>query len=206
MKQGTSLITMSPSDITAQFVPNGFAINNDKNVITIPDESIGYTIPLQIFITDKFEEEFCGCLELKSIYFNENIRRDVLDEMHRDNVTFDIFIRTRRLSNDNDMNSLPKVVQEYRNCHFYRQELCVPEVGASVFYRYHFTNSKDPWEIPIEKIESLRPENQYIYDYAVSKAIKNLQFALTDALINIHEENKTLTAKEYTKLVKNGEA
>jgi len=54
----------------------------------------------------------------------------------------------------------------------------------------------------IEKIEALRPPNQYIYDYAVSKAIKNLQHAL-EKLLGQQLENggKILTPKEFLELV-----
>ena len=67
----------------------------------------------------------------------------------------------------------PKVLQIFNNVSINGRELLIPEFGQIITYRYYFTNNSDPWNIPIEKIEALRPPNQYIYDYAVSKAIKN---------------------------------
>lgn len=201
MKQGTHIIALSPGDITIQVVPK--FLNETNNKVNIPEEDLGYSIPMRLFLTDTFEKEFCGVFEIGTIFFNENIRRDILDELYRDQVTFDIFIRQRKVSNE-EIGLGPKVLQEYRNCKFYRQEFYVPEVGLTAFYRYHFSNSQEPWDIPTEKIEALRMPNQYMYDYAVSKATKNLQYTLKD----IHEdqvkkdEKKELTVKEYIALVK----
>ena len=84
--------------------------------------------------------------------------------------TFDIYIR---LNSSKENIESPKVLQIFNNVSINGRELLIPEFGQIITYRYYFTNNSDPWNIPIEKIEALRPPNQYIYDYAVSKAIKN---------------------------------
>jgi len=199
MKQGTHIIALTPGCINIQVVPK--FLNETNNKINIPEEDLGYIIPLKLFLTDSFNKEFCGVFEIGTVFFNENIRRDILDELYRDNVQFDIFIRQVK----SEEQSGPKVLQEYRNCKFYRQELCIPETGLITFYRYHFSNSDKPWEISTEKIEALRMPNQYMYDYAVSKAIKNLQYSIKDIWNEQKQENKQVTASEYVKIVRSGE-
>lgn len=206
-----TIIALSPGDTLVQIIPN---FNKNSGSIGIPDIELGYTIPVKFCLIDEYLEEvttetiqgrlpkFCGIMETSTIFFNDKIRRDILDELYRDNVTFDLYIRSRPCSiENNDIG--PKIIKVYYGCYFYRQELAMPEVGLTNTFRYHFTNSEEPWEIPLDRINELRPPNQYIYDYAVSKAIKNLQYPINDvckALNNISEQ-KIITAAEYVKLV-----
>ncbi len=214
MKQGLHSITISPSDIQIQIVPEFISksatnLENPTNItVSIPDESIGYIIPMKFIIIDEIkpEIEISGLFDINTIYFNENIRRDVLDELYRDNVKFDMFIR--QVPKEDSVG--PKIIKEYKNCYFYRQELAVPEIGMAVSFRYHFTNSAEPWEISDDRIKSLIPPNQYVYDYAVSKAIKNLQYPINDLCRTIKtmgesmNETIILTSSEYVKMVNAG--
>lgn len=208
MKQGNQIITISPADINIQIVPT--VNENPSSRISIPLEEQGYIIPLNLFLVDNYNNnEFCGVFEVGTIFFNENIRRDILDELYRDNVYFDLYVRQRIFESSLG----PKIIKEYTNCRLYRQELIVPEIGLITKFRYYFTNSNEPWEISIEKINSMRPPNQYIYDYAVSKAIKNLTTPLdkiAKLLLEQYEKDKLiekteLTASEYVKLAANGQ-
>ena len=82
----------------------------------------------------------------------------------------------------------PKVLQIFNDVSINGRELLIPEFGQIITYRYYFTNNSDPWNIPIEKIEALRPPNQYIYDYAVSKAIKDQTTAIKEIKDEIVKE------------------
>ena len=206
MKQGLHIITISPGDILVQIIPEFISKPINDETISIPDESLGYIIPMKFIIIDEVKPEISGLFDISSMYFNENIRRDVLDELYRDNVKFDMFIR--QVPKEDSVG--PKIIKEYKNCYFYRQELAVPEIGMTVSFRYHFTNSAEPWEISDERIKSLTPPNQYVYDYAVSKAIKNLQYPINDLCHTIKtmgesvNETITLTSSEYVKMVNAG--
>jgi hypothetical protein len=211
MKQGTQIIAISPADINIQIVPT--TNENNPTRISIPLEEQGYIIPLNLFLVDNYNNnEFCGVFEIGTIFFNENIRRDIIDELYRDNVSFDLYVRQRIFESSLG----PKIIKEYANCRLYRQELIVPEIGLIAKFRYYFTNSDAPWEISIEKINSMRPPNQYTFDYAVSKAIKNLSYPINDiakSLIILAQlskkdepEETKLTASEYVKLAKEGQA
>jgi len=208
------IIALSPGDTLVQIIPDFENSDRNSTRVFLPDLESGYIIPMKLCLIDEYQEQiqsenckgrypiFCGVLELATLFFNEKIRRDVLDELYRDGVTFSLYIRQRSTSNDNDQIG-PKIIKTYHDCYFYRQELAVPEVGLVNNFRYHFTNSEEPWEISLFRINELRPPNQYIYDYAVSKAIKNLQYPINDvckALNNISEQ-KVITASEYIKLV-----
>lgn len=206
MKQGLHVIAMSPGDISVQIIPEFISKPTNDETISIPDESLGYIIPMKFIIIDEVKPEISGLFDITSMYFNENIRRDVLDELYRDNVKFDMFIR--QVPKEDSVG--PKIIKEYKNCYFYRQELAVPEIGMAVSFRYHFTNSAEPWEISDERIKSLIPPNQYVYDYAVSKAIKNLQYPINDLCRTIKtmgesmNETIILTSSEYVKMVNAG--
>lgn len=206
MKQGLHVIAMSPGDISVQIIPEFISKPTNDETISIPDESLGYIIPMKFIIIDEVKPEISGLFDISSMYFNENIRRDVLDELYRDNVKFDMFIR--QVPKEDSVG--PKIIKEYKNCYFYRQELAVPEIGMAVSFRYHFTNSAEPWEISDERIKSLIPPNQYVYDYAVSKAIKNLQYPINDLCRTIKtmgesmNETIILTSSEYVKMVNAG--
>lgn len=206
-----TIISLSPGDTIVQIVPN-FHKNTNSNII--PNIESGYIVPLKFCLIDECLEEvstetiqgklpkFCGIMEVGTVFFNDKIRRDILDELYRDNVTFDLYIRSRPCSIEYE-NHGPRVMKTYHDCYFYRQELSIPEVGLIDTFRYHFTNSNEPWQISQERINEMRPPNQYVYDYAVSKAIKNLQYPINDvckALNNISEQ-KTITSSEYVKLV-----
>ena len=206
MKQGLHTIAMSPGDISVQIIPEFISKPTNDETISIPDESLGYIIPMKFIIIDEVKPEISGLFDITSMYFNENIRRDVLDELYRDNVKFDMFIR--QVPKEDSVG--PKIIKEYKNCYFYRQELAVPEIGMAVSFRYHFTNSAEPWEISDERIKSLIPPNQYVYDYAVSKAIKNLRYPINDLCRTIKtmgesmNETIILTSSEYVKMVNAG--
>lgn len=210
------IIALSPGDVIIQIVPEFVSQNTVNTTKSIPTMDTGYIIPFKSFLTDEYQEVtesnntksvkpiFCGIFDISTIFFNDSIRRDILDELYRDNVTFDIYIRQRPSENLIG----PSIIKEYNDCYLYRQELSIPEVGLTTLFRYHFTNSNDPWEIPATRMAELKPPNQYIYDYAVSKAIKNLQYPINDvckALNNISErpETKIVTTQEYIELVKN---
>ncbi len=208
------IIALSPGDTLVQIIPDFENTDKNTNKVISPDIESGYLIPLKFCLVDEYQELiqsenckgrypiFCGIFELGTIFFNEKIRRDVLDELYRDGVTFSLYIRQYPTTNETAQIG-PKIIKTYHECYFYRQELVIPEVGLTNSFRYHFTNSEEPWEIPMERINELKPPNQYIYDYAVSKAIKNLQYPINDvckALNNISEQ-KVITAKEYIELV-----
>lgn len=208
-----TIIALSPGDTLVQIIPE-FDIDNKCTKTISPNIESGYLIPINICLIDEYQEQikteyckghspiFCGIMEVSTIFFNEKIRRDILDELYRDRVTFSLYIRQRVSSNENDQIG-PKIIKSYHNCYFYRQELTIPEIGMINKFRYHFTNSEEPWEISLDRINELRPPNQYIYDYAVSKAIKNLQYPINDvckALNNISEQ-KIITPSEYINLV-----
>lgn len=209
------LITITPGDTIVQIIPD--FDNADKRIkttsIVLPDIEFGYIMQASFCLIDEYMENYitdtckfrrpvlCGVIECRTLLFNEKIRRDILDELYRDGVIFDLYIRQRTYNNENEQDG-PKVIKSYHDCRFYRQELGIPEVGLIDTFRYHFTNSDEPWEISLDRINELRPPNQYVYDYAVSKAIKNLQYPINDvckALNNI--DKKTVTASEYIALV-----
>lgn len=188
------LLEISPTNIIVQIIPDFLKTSNDQ--MTTPSLEVGYSVPTRVFMTDQANQEFCGIIEVTTLFTDEKIRRDLLEELYLENDHFDIYVRQN--TKDDELN----IVRVYEDCSFYRQEFLVPEVGLFAAVRYYFTNSSVPWEIPIEKIEALRPPNQYIYDYAVSKAIKNLQHAL-EKLLGQQLENggKILTPKEFLELV-----
>jgi len=188
------LLEISPTNIIVQIIPDFLKTSNDQ--MTTPSLEVGYSVPTKVFMTDQANQEFCGIIEVTTLFSDEKIRRDLLEELYLENDHFDIYVRQN--TKDDELN----IVRIYEGCSFYRQEFLIPEVGLFATVRYYFTNSSVPWEIPIEKIEALRPPNQYIYDYAVSKAIKNLQHAL-EKLLGQQLENggKILTPKEFLELV-----
>lgn len=169
------LYVLSPGDITIQIVPEWLMENNSGSVV-IPDPEIGYTIPISKFYLDSISSEFCGVIEIRSMYINTNIHKDLLEEVYKSSSNFSIYIRQKY----ND--GCPKVLRILENCKFYRQEFAIPQFGMSLFTKYYFSNSSDPWEISPEKLAELTPVNQYIYDYAVSKAIKDLDKDVTSNL------------------------
>jgi hypothetical protein len=210
-------INLQPNNILIQIVPEFLKKQSDS--ISVPSQDIGYLVPVRLFLADHAKtsyncvedinticNEFCGAFEVVSIYFNEKIRRDLLDELYNDNIHFDIFVRNQ--SGTEDDISGPKILKIYSDCYFYRQEFLLPENGLPVCTRYYFTNSNDPWPIQSQQIESLRPPNQYIYDYAVSKAVKNLQYPLNDickavtASYQITNASNEMTPSQYVDLVK----
>jgi len=201
--QKGKIIAISPNDINVQFVPN---YNKNEIKVTVPEPEIGHIIPLKLFLVEQYNKEFCGVFEVSTLFFNENIRRDILDEFYRDDVQFDIYIRQRQSI---DIEG-PKILKEYKNCHLYRQQLAIPEISLTTTFRYYFANTPEPWEISNDRINEMRPPNQYIYDYAVSKAIKNLQYPLDDVCkaiktvtgsIEASPKFQTVTAKEYLKII-----
>ncbi len=188
------LLEISPTNIIVQIIPDFLKTSNDQ--MTTPSLEVGYSVPTKVFMTDQANQEFCGIIEVTTLFSDEKIRRDLLEELYLENDHFDIYVRQN--TKDDELN----IVRIYEGCSFYRQEFLIPEVGLFATVRYYFTNSSVPWEIPIEKIEALRPPNQYIYDYAVSKAIKNLQHTLEKLLgQQIENGGKILTSKEFLELV-----
>lgn len=171
MNSENTIIALSPSDISVQIVPE--FLEQKTEMISLPDLSAGYLVPLKKLYIDQIDKEFCGVAEVRSVYINTKINRDLLEELYNNNTHFDLYIRQRH-------KDCPKVIRIYRDCTIYRQELSVPEVGLVTSVKYYFTNSTEPWEISDEKLRQLTPENQYYYDYAVSKAIKNLQKSIED--------------------------
>ena len=165
------LISLSPTDITIQIIPE-FLKNSEK--IELPDNNTGYIFTTKKFIVDQIENEFCGLFEIVTIYFNDKIRRDLLEELYSGGLHFDIYVK------QNSSKDCPRILRLYKDCSMCRQEFIIPEVGLNTHIRYYFTNSNEPWQLSEEKIKALTPVNQYIYDYAVSKAIKNLQYSVED--------------------------
>lgn len=168
--RGNKIVSFAPNDLVLQIVSN-FS-NNSDDVIRIPNKEEGYFLSPRLFLSEIIRKEFCGVIEISTIFFNEDIKSNILDNLMSDNTKFDIFVRQTNPDNS------PKIVQEFRNCIIYRKEFGIPETGLTAFNRYHFSNSSDPWYITNDQINTLRPPNQYIYDYAVSKAIKNLNNTL----------------------------
>ena len=183
MKQ---IISLSANDIIIQIVPNLDKIQSDK--ISIPDEIEGYSIPMRLFFVDNIGKDLCGVFEISTIYYNDSIKRDIINHIYDTETKFDIYVRMRS-SKENLVS--PKILQIFNNVYMNGREFIVPEIGKVLTYRYYFTNTNDPWSIPIEKIEAMRPANQYIYDYAVSKAVKDLKYPI---------ENLTKTISEFRKM------
>jgi hypothetical protein len=176
MNSENTIIALSPGDILIQIVPEFLEYKTE--MISLPDLSVGYLVPLKKLYIDQIDKEFCGVAEVCSIYINTKINRDLLEELYNNTTHFDLYIRQRN-------NNCPKVIRIYNDCTMYRQEFSVPEIGLTTSVKYYFTNSNDPWEIPDEKLQQLVPENQYYYDYAVSKAIKNLQKSVEELPITL---------------------
>ena len=183
MKQ---IISLSANDIIIQIVPNLDKIQSDK--ISVPDETEGYSIPMRLFFVDNIGKDLCGVFEISTIYYNDSIKRDIINHIYDTETKFDIYVRMRS-SKENLVS--PKILQIFNNVYMNGREFIVPEIGKVLTYRYYFTNTNDPWSIPIEKIEAMRPANQYIYDYAVSKAVKDLKYPI---------ENLTKTISEFRKM------
>lgn len=171
-----------------QIVPQ---IGNEQpeNKVSIPDETIGFIIPINLFFADYIEKDFCGTFEVNTIYYNESIKRDIINELYENKATFDIYVR---LASSKKNIKSPKILQIFNNVHINGREFIIPEVGRPLTYRYYFTNTVDPWAIPIEKIEAMRPPNQYIYDYAVSKAVKDLKYPIENLTASIKDIKNTL--------------
>ena len=196
------IIAFSPSDVTVQIVPQSNQQNN--TIVSIPDESIGFTSPMNLFFVDNMGSDLCGVFEIKTIYYNEAIKNDIINDLSDSGTNFDIYVRQK--SSKENITS-PKILQIFNNVHMHGREFIIPELGNTITYRYYFTNCNDPWSIPIEKIEAMRPPNQYIYDYAVSKAVKDLKYPIenvTKTLLEIKaalcpepEQAKILTPSEY---------
>ena len=167
------IVALSPSDIKIQIVPE-FLTNTNKDVVTVPEMDVGYLLPLRKFLVDQIEDEFCGLMEVVTLYINDKIRRDLLEELYKDQIHFDVYVRA---FNNTDC---PKILRIYKDCVFCRQEFIVPELDLTANVRYYFTNSNEPWQISEDKIANMVPENQYFYDYAVSKAIKDLKYPLKE--------------------------
>ena len=170
------LYALSPGDVTVQIVPDWLLENSNNGSIMIPDPEIGYAIPLNKFYIDTISNEFCGIMEVRSVFVNTNIHKDLLEDLYKNFSKFSIYIRQKYTS------GCPKILKILENCRFYRQEFAIPQFGMSLFAKYYFSNSSDPWEISPEKLAELTPVNQYIYDYAVSKAIKDFNKDLTSNL------------------------
>ena len=170
------IVTLSPADIKVQIVPE-FLTTVNKDVVAVPEADVGYLLPVRKFLVDQIEDEFCGLLEVVTLYINDKIRRDLLEELYKDQIHFDVYVRS--------FNNIecPKILRIYKDCVFCRQEFIIPELDLSSTVRYYFTNSNEPWQLSEEKISSMVPENRYFYDYAVSKAIKDLKYPLKE----IHE-------------------
>jgi len=167
------IVTLSPSDIKIQIVPE-FLTNNNKDIVAVPEAEVGYLLPVRKFLVDQIEDEFCGLLEIVTLYINDKIRRDLLEELYKEQIHFDVYVRAFNTVD------CPKILRIYKDCVFCRQEFIIPELDLSSTVRYYFTNSNEPWQISEEKISRMIPENQYFYDYAVSKAIKDLKYPMAD--------------------------
>lgn len=174
-KQET-IFSLKPGDTIVQIIPEW--LKTDNTEVVLPDLTTGYTIPLRKFLLEKFGSEFCGIMEVSSFFINTKIHKDLIEELYENNTHFDIYIRQKYID------GCPKVLKTYMDCTLYQQEFAIPEVNEIVFNRYYFTNSKEPWDIPESKLDKLVPINQYIYDYAVSKAIKDLNKDLKETVNN----------------------
>jgi hypothetical protein len=174
-KQET-IFSLKPGDTIVQIIPEWLQTNSTE--VILPDLSAGYTIPLRKFLLEKFGSEFCGIMEVESFFINTKINKDLIEELYENNTHFDIYIRQKHID------CCPKVLKIFKDCTLYQQEFAIPEVPETIFNRYYFTNSKEPWDIPESKLDNLIPVNQYIYDYAVSKAIKDLNKDLKETVNN----------------------
>ena len=167
------IVALSPTDIKIQIVPE-FLKRSDKDIISVPETDVGYLLPVRKFLVDQIENEVCGLLEVVTLYINDKIRRDLLEELYKDQIHFDVYVRAFNTVD------CPKILRIYKDCVFCRQEFIVPELDLNSTVRYYFTNSNEPWQLSEEKISNMVPENQYFYDYAVSKAIKDLKYPLKE--------------------------
>lgn len=178
------VFALSPGDITVQIIPEWLESND---LVKLPEINEGYTIPLRKFFLEEVDKEFCGVMEIASFFVNTKVHKDLIEELYENGTHFTIYIRKCFNSGE----GCPKILKIYKDCTMYQQEFAVPEIGggnnSSIFSRYYFTNSQDPWEILPEKLEKLVPVNQYIYDYAVSKAIKDLNKDLKSNVKDILE-------------------
>lgn len=179
-----NIISLQPSDIAIQIVPKT-PNEQTQNIVYLPDKSEGFTIPTNLFFVDNVGKDLCGVFELKTVYYNIAIKRDIINELYDSGKTFDIYVR---LNSSKENIESPKVLQIFNDVSINSRELLIPEFGQIITYRYYFTNTSEPWNIPIEKIEALRPPNQYIYDYAVSKAIKDLTATIKETKDEIVKE------------------
>ena len=173
MAKQESIFALSPGDITFQIVPEWMQASSDMT--ELPDITFGYNVPIKKLFVEQSGDEFCGVIEIVSIFANTKIHKDLIEELYSNGSHFTIYIRQR-----SDI-ECPKILRIYEDCSFYQQEFAIPAIENAVFTRYYFTNSEDPWTIEQEKLDYLTPVNQYIYHYAVSKAIKDLNKEIKDS-------------------------
>lgn len=169
-----TIFLLSPSDTILQIIPEW--LKTENNSVVLPDLTAGYVVPVRKFFLEKVETDFCGVMEIRSFYINTKVHKDLIEELYENGTHFDIYIRQKY----ND--GCPKVLKIYPDCTLYQQEFAIPELNDNVFNRYYFTNCSEPWEISHNKLSDLVPVNQYIYDYAVSKAIKDLNKDLQNVI------------------------
>jgi hypothetical protein len=171
------LVALTSNDVSVTFEVLGKKGFENRN------QPVTYVIPLGLILVesmhDEVDEAFCGVFEVTSIFSSTAIHNDILDNMHRENVEFNLRIVQKKTKEDDYKG--PLIVKEYNNCHIYQQELLYTS-GSIITFRYYFTNIDEPWEISIKKIESLRPPNQVCFDYAVSKSIKNLDITIKEVM------------------------
>lgn len=175
-----TIFSLTPGDTILQIIPEWLKTDNDN--VVLPDLSIGYVIPCRKFLVEKFGLDFCGILELQSFYINVKIHKDLIEELYENGTHFDLYVRQKYNE------GCPKVLKIYSDCTLYQQEFAIPESNSSVFNRYFFTNCSEPWDISQSKLDSLVPVNQYIYDYAVSKAVKDLNKDLKNLVTDVVEK------------------
>ena len=188
-------VALSSSDLIIQIVPDFLTKLSDTNRIALPETDLGYIVPIRKMLVEQVGIEFCGIMEINTVFVNDKIRRDLLEELYNGKIHFDMYVRQRG-------NDCPKIIRHYKDCSFHQQEFDIPEYNQTAYIRYYFTNSNDPWQIEESKLDKLVPENQYYYDYAVSKAIKDLQYPLKDIVDSLLWQKKLNEMEKSGKLDK----
>ncbi|NLU37635.1 MAG: hypothetical protein GXX78_01935, partial [Bacteroidales bacterium] len=73
-----NIISLQPSDIVIQIVPKP-PNESLQDTVYLPDKSEGYIVPINLFFVDNVGKDFCGAFELKTIYYNNAIKRDIIN-------------------------------------------------------------------------------------------------------------------------------
>jgi len=63
------LLEISPTNIIVQIIPDFLKTNNDQ--MTTPSLEVGYLVPTKVFMTDQANQEFCGVIEVTTLFSDE---------------------------------------------------------------------------------------------------------------------------------------